>query len=162
MQKLSQIVAAAAVLACMPAGVLTAQDTPNTGQATPTAPVLTPAATAPAPAATAPPPPVTAPASAATAPPQPATVPGNRRHRTATHRSDSGTCRHGTGIRSTNCRSAQFDRDRTNDEEKVAGQDYTATGDREIYRQRYSTGALSQIGAEGVPAIHSVREIVTA
>jgi hypothetical protein len=74
MQKLSQIVAAAAVLACMPAGVLLAQDTPGTGQTTPATPVLTPP---PPPAAAAPasPPPVTAPATAVTAPPPPVTAP---------------------------------------------------------------------------------------
>jgi hypothetical protein len=55
MQKLSRIVAAAAVFVCVPAGVLMAQNTPNTGPETATTPAPTPAptATAPAPAATA-------------------------------------------------------------------------------------------------------------
>ena len=55
MQKLSRIVATAAVFVCVPAGVLMAQNTPNTGPETATTPAPTPAptATAPAPAATA-------------------------------------------------------------------------------------------------------------
>jgi hypothetical protein len=57
MQKLSRIVAAAAVFVCVPAGALMAQNTPNTGPET---------ATTPAPAATAPAPPATAPATATT------------------------------------------------------------------------------------------------
>ena len=48
MQKLSRIVAAAAVFVCVPAGVLMAQNTPNTGPETATTPAPAPAATAPA------------------------------------------------------------------------------------------------------------------
>ena len=54
MQKLSRIVAAAAVFVCVPAGLLMAQNTPNTGPETATTPAPTPAPTATAPAATAP------------------------------------------------------------------------------------------------------------
>jgi hypothetical protein len=56
MQKLSRIVAATALFLCVPAGVLMAQNTPDTGPETATTPAPTPAptATAPAPAATAP------------------------------------------------------------------------------------------------------------
>jgi|ERR1700687_2524626 len=63
MQKLSRIVAAAAVFVCVPAGVLMAQNTPNTGPETATTPAPTPAPTATAPAATAPAPAATAPAT---------------------------------------------------------------------------------------------------
>jgi hypothetical protein len=83
MQQLSRILATAALFVCVPAGVLMAQDTPNTGPATATTPVLTPAPTAPAPTAPAPAatapaataPAATVPASAATAPAPPATAP---------------------------------------------------------------------------------------
>jgi len=54
MQKLSRIVAAAAVFVCVPAGVLMAQNTPDTEPETATTPAPTPAPTAPAPAAAAP------------------------------------------------------------------------------------------------------------
>jgi len=55
MQKLSRIVAAAAVFVCAPAGVVMAQNAPDTGQETATTPPPTPVPTAPAsPAATAP------------------------------------------------------------------------------------------------------------
>ena len=73
MQKLSRLVAAAAVFVCVPAGVLMAQNTPNAGAETATQPAPTPApaATAPPPAATAPeatPPAAAAPTAAAPAP----------------------------------------------------------------------------------------------
>ena len=54
MQKLSRIVATAAVFVCVPAGVLMAQNTPDTEPETATTPAPTPAPTAPAPAAAAP------------------------------------------------------------------------------------------------------------
>jgi hypothetical protein len=55
MQKLSRIVAAAAVLVYVPAGVVMAQNTPDTGPETATTPPPTTAPSAPAPpAATAP------------------------------------------------------------------------------------------------------------
>ena len=55
MQKLPRIVAAAAVFVCVPAGVVMAQNTPDTGAETATTPPPTPAPAAPAPtAATAP------------------------------------------------------------------------------------------------------------
>ncbi len=65
MQKLSRIVAAAAVFVWVPAGLLMAQNTPSTGPETATTPA--PAPNAPAPAATAPAPAATAPAPAAPA-----------------------------------------------------------------------------------------------
>lgn len=55
MQKLSRIAAAAAVFVCVPAGVLLAQNTPNTGTGTTPAPTTTPAATSPATTTAAPP-----------------------------------------------------------------------------------------------------------
>jgi hypothetical protein len=68
MQKLSCIVAAAAVFVCAPAGVLIAQNAPGTAPETATTPAPTPApaATAPPSAATAPPPAATAPATTTT------------------------------------------------------------------------------------------------
>ncbi len=75
MQKLSRIVAAAAVFVCVPAGVLLAQNTPNTGTETATtpAPTAAPAATPPAtttttPSATGAAPPATTPTTATTEP----------------------------------------------------------------------------------------------
>lgn len=66
MQKLSRIVAAAAVFVCVPAGVLLAQNTPNTGTGTATAPAPTAAPAAAPPATTAAPPATTAAAPATT------------------------------------------------------------------------------------------------
>jgi len=72
MRKLSRIVAAAAVVVCVPAGLLMAQNAPATGSNTTTAPApaTAPADTAPAPAATTPAPAATtsAPAAATSAP----------------------------------------------------------------------------------------------
>jgi hypothetical protein len=45
------------------------------------------------------------------------------------------------------------------DEEKEGCENKPAAGDRKVHRQRYGTRALSQIGAERVPALYSVREI---
>jgi len=68
MQKLSRIVAAAAVAVCVPAGLSMAQNAPATGSDTTAAPTpaTAPADTAPAPAATTPAPAATTPAPAAT------------------------------------------------------------------------------------------------
>jgi hypothetical protein len=68
MQKLSRIVAAAAVAVCVPAGLLMAQNAPATGSDTTAAPApaTAPADTAPAPAATTPEPAATTPAPAPT------------------------------------------------------------------------------------------------
>jgi hypothetical protein len=63
MQKLSRIVAAAAVAVCVPAGLLMAQNAPATGSDTTTTTAPAPAATTPAPAAT-----TSAPAAATSAP----------------------------------------------------------------------------------------------
>ena len=43
---------------------------------------------------------------------------------------------------------------------KQAGQDDPAAGDRPFGRPRHGTGALSQLGAEGISSIHSVRKTV--
>lgn len=67
MQKLSRIVAAAALAVCVPAGLLMAQSAPGTGSDTTTAPAA-PAAATPAPAATTPAPAATASAPTTTAP----------------------------------------------------------------------------------------------
>jgi hypothetical protein len=78
MQKLSRMVAAAAVAVCVPAGLLMAQNAPGAGSDTTTAPApaatttpapdaTTPAATTAAPAATTPAPATTAPAATAPA-----------------------------------------------------------------------------------------------
>jgi hypothetical protein len=71
MQKLSRIVAAAAVAVCVPAGLLMAQNAPATGSDTTTAPApaTAPADTAPAPAATTPAPAATSEPAATTPPP---------------------------------------------------------------------------------------------
>ena len=185
MQKLSHIVAAAAVLVCMPAGVSMAQNTPNTGPATSTTPVLIPAAHG------------TGIRSAGTRR-HSSTIPrttirshgtGTRHHhrstttwghcfaihRTAIRSTGSGTRRHGTAT----CRygtanaatapasaaappaPAATTPDATVTKKKEDSEDDTAAGDRKIYRQPYSTSPLSQISAERISAIYSVREIVT-
>jgi hypothetical protein len=78
MQKLSRMVAAAAVAVCVPAGLLMAQNAPSTGSDTTTAPApaatTTPApdASTPAPTATTPEPAATTSAPATTAPAAPA------------------------------------------------------------------------------------------
>jgi hypothetical protein len=66
MLKLSRIVAAAAVAACVPAGLVMAQNAPATGSDTTAAPAPAPAATTPEPAATTPAPAATTSAPAAT------------------------------------------------------------------------------------------------
>jgi hypothetical protein len=66
MQKLSRIVAAAAVAVCVPAGLLMAQNAPATGSDTTAAPAPAPAVTTPEPAATTPAPAATTSAPAAT------------------------------------------------------------------------------------------------
>jgi hypothetical protein len=68
MQKLSRIVAAAAVAVCVPAGLLMAQNAPSAGSDTTTAPAAAPAATTPEPAATTSAPAATTSAPAATTP----------------------------------------------------------------------------------------------
>jgi hypothetical protein len=75
MQKLSRIVAAAAVAVCVPAGLLMAQNAPSTGSDTTTAPAPAPAATTPEPAATTPAPAATTSAPAATTSAPAATTP---------------------------------------------------------------------------------------
>jgi hypothetical protein len=50
-------------------------------------------------------------------------------------------------------------RARDPDEEKEGCENKPAAGDRKVHRQRYGTRALSQIGAERVPALYSVRKI---
>src|SRR5450631_4392751 len=65
MQKLSRMVAAAAVAVCVPAGLLMAQNAPSTGSDTTTAPAPA-ATTTPAPDASTPAPTATAPEPAAT------------------------------------------------------------------------------------------------
>ena len=69
MQKLSRIVAAAAVAVCVPSGLLMAQNAPGSGSDTTTAPAPAPAVTTtPAPVASTPAPAATTSAPAATAP----------------------------------------------------------------------------------------------
>jgi hypothetical protein len=70
MQKLSRIVAVAAVAVCVPAGLLMAQNAPATGSDTTAAPAPAPAATTSEPAATTPAPAATtsAPATTTSAP----------------------------------------------------------------------------------------------
>jgi hypothetical protein len=68
MQKLSRIVAAAAVAVCVPAGLLMAQNAPAPGSDTTAAPAPAPAATTPAPAATTPAATTPAPAATTSAP----------------------------------------------------------------------------------------------
>jgi hypothetical protein len=75
MQKLSRIVAAAAVAVCVPGGLLMAQNAPSVGSDTTTAPAAAPAATTPAPAATTAAPAATTPAPAATTSAPAATAP---------------------------------------------------------------------------------------
>jgi hypothetical protein len=75
MQKLSRMVAAAAVAVCVPAGLLMAQNAPSTGSDTTTAPAPAPAATAPAPDASTPAPAATTSAPAATTSAPAATAP---------------------------------------------------------------------------------------
>jgi hypothetical protein len=75
MQKLSRIVAAAAVAVCVPAGLLMAQNAPSAGSDTTTAPAASPAATTPEPAATTSAPAATTPAPAATTSAPAATTP---------------------------------------------------------------------------------------
>ena len=75
MQKLSRIVAAAAVAVCVPGGLLMAQNAPSAGSDTTTAPAAAPAATPPAPPATTAAPAATTPAPAATTSAPAATAP---------------------------------------------------------------------------------------
>jgi hypothetical protein len=75
MQKLSRIVAAAAVAVCVPAGLLMAQNAPTTGSDTTTAPAPASSATTPEPAATTPAPAATTSAPTATTSTPAATAP---------------------------------------------------------------------------------------
>jgi hypothetical protein len=90
---------------------------------------------------------------------------GVDRHRTCAYRHRAGARRHGNGARwqgdgtrrnSARCNNGHRARD---EEKKAARKDDATAGDRKIYRHRHGTCTLSQLRAEGVPAVYSVREI---